>query len=77
MKKVPSKVRYFGEMRTFSLIALHTIQKCKKIAGQNTFQILVLNDANMRTLGNKNGNAVWMLEGVRGAILKYRAPSIL
>ena len=25
----------------------HTIQKCKKIAGQNTFQILLLNDANM------------------------------
>ena len=25
----------------------HTIQECKKMAGQNTFQILVLNDANM------------------------------
>ena len=25
----------------------HTIQKCKKTAGQNTFQILLLNDANM------------------------------
>jgi hypothetical protein len=28
----------------------HTIRKCKKMAGQNTFQILLLNDANMRTL---------------------------
>ena len=27
--------------------AEHTIQKCKKMAGQNTFQILHLNDANM------------------------------
>ena len=27
--------------------ALHTIRKYKKMAGQNTFQILVLNDANM------------------------------
>ena len=26
---------------------VHTIQKCKKMAGQNTFQILLLNDANM------------------------------
>ena len=26
---------------------LHTIRKCKKMAGQNTFQILLLNDANM------------------------------
>jgi hypothetical protein len=26
---------------------LHTIQKRKKMAGQNTFQILLLNDANM------------------------------
>ena len=25
----------------------HTIRKRKKIAGQNTFQILLLNDANM------------------------------
>ena len=25
----------------------HTIQKRKKMAGQNTFQILLLNDANM------------------------------
>ena len=25
----------------------HTIQKSKKIAGKNTFQILLLNDANM------------------------------
>ena len=25
----------------------HTIQKCKKMAGQNTFKILLLNDANM------------------------------
>ena len=25
----------------------HTIQKCKKMAGQNTFEILLLNDANM------------------------------
>ena len=25
----------------------HTIQKHKKMAGQNTFQILLLNDANM------------------------------
>ena len=25
----------------------HTIRKYKKMAGQNTFQILVLNDANM------------------------------
>ena len=34
----------------------HTIRKCKKMAGQNTFPILLLNDANMigevtRTLG--------------------------
>ena len=27
--------------------SVHTIQKCKKIAGQNTFQIWLLNDANM------------------------------
>ena len=27
--------------------AYHTIQKRKKMAGPNTFQILVLNDANM------------------------------
>ena len=27
--------------------SVHTIQKYKKMAGQNTFQILVLNDANM------------------------------
>ena len=33
---------------------IHTIRKCKKMAGQNTFEILLLNDANMRTLGNKN-----------------------
>ena len=26
---------------------LHTIRKCKKMAGQNTFKILLLNDANM------------------------------
>ena len=26
---------------------LHTIRKCKKMAGQNTFQILLLDDANM------------------------------
>ena len=25
----------------------HTIRKCKKMAGQNTFQILLLNDAHM------------------------------
>jgi hypothetical protein len=25
----------------------HTIQKCQKMAGQNTFEILLLNDANM------------------------------
>ena len=25
----------------------HTIRKCKKMAGQNTFEILLLNDANM------------------------------
>ena len=25
----------------------HTIRKCKKMAGQNTFEILHLNDANM------------------------------
>ena len=25
----------------------HTIKKCKKMDGQNTFQILVLNDANL------------------------------
>ena len=33
------------------------------MAGQNTFQILVLNDANMigeHVLGNKNGNAVYI-----------------
>ena len=28
-------------------LPVHTIQKCKKMAGQNTFQILILNDANM------------------------------
>ena len=28
-------------------LALHTIQKCQKMAGQNTFEILLLNDANM------------------------------
>ena len=28
-------------------IPLHTIQNCKKMAGQNAFQILLLNDANM------------------------------
>ena len=27
--------------------AAHTIRKCKKMAGQNTFEILLLNDANM------------------------------
>ena len=26
---------------------VHTIRKCKKMSGQNTFQILILNDANM------------------------------
>ena len=26
---------------------IHTIRKCKKMAGQNTFEILLLNDANM------------------------------
>ena len=25
----------------------HTIRKCEKMAGQNTLQILLLNDANM------------------------------
>ena len=29
------------------VLALHTIRKCKKMAGQNTFPILFLNDANM------------------------------
>jgi hypothetical protein len=28
-------------------IVIHTIQKPQKMAGQNTFQILFLNDANM------------------------------
>ena len=28
-------------------ISRHTIRKCKKMAGQNTFKILLLNDANM------------------------------
>ena len=28
-------------------ISGHTIRKCKKMAGQNTFEILLLNDANM------------------------------
>ena len=26
---------------------IHTIEKCKKMAGQNTLQILLFNDANM------------------------------
>ena len=30
----------------FHLKCTHTIRKCKKMAGQNTFQILLLNDAN-------------------------------
>ena len=30
-----------------SIAFIHTIQKCKKMAGQNTFQILLLNDANI------------------------------
>ena len=43
---------------------VHTVSKYKKVAGQNIFTILLLSDANMnhvmRTLGNKNGNAVWV-----------------
>ena len=27
--------------------SFHTIRKCKKMDGQNTFEILLLNDANM------------------------------
>ena len=40
------------------LIKDHTIQKCKKMAGQNTFKTLLLNDR--RTLGNKNENAKYV-----------------
>ena len=32
-------------LKTKTLV--HTIRKCKKMAGQNTFEILLLNDANM------------------------------
>ena len=32
---------------TLELVTMHTIRKYKKMAGQNTFQILVLNDSNM------------------------------
>ena len=31
----------------FKIFVHHTIRKCKKMAGQNTFQILLLNDTNM------------------------------
>ena len=36
----------------------HTIQKCKKMTGQNTFKILLLNDAYM--IGNKNEKAKYL-----------------
>jgi hypothetical protein len=29
-----------------TVVLVHTIQKCKEMAGQNTFQIMLLNDAN-------------------------------
>ena len=35
------------EKNIFIDIVNHTIRKCEKMAGQNTFQILLLNDANM------------------------------
>ena len=34
----------------------HTIRKCKKMAGQNTFKILLLNDANMSHMSLMHGN---------------------
>ena len=46
---------YFTKMN--SDISRHTIRKCKKMTGQNAFQILLLNDR--RTLRNKNENAVY------------------
>ena len=38
-----------GGVRGVALVYLlgHTIRKCKKMAGQNTFKILLLNDANI------------------------------
>ena len=46
----------------YQLAIIHTTRKCKKMAGQNTFTIL-LNKwcyLDRRTLGNKNENAVWV-----------------
>ena len=39
------KQQFAGRARRMA--AAHTIRKYKKMAGQNTFQILLLNDANM------------------------------
>jgi hypothetical protein len=35
------------EKHNLFLTTAHTIRKCKKIAGQNTFKVLLLNNANM------------------------------
>jgi hypothetical protein len=43
------------------MLIVHTIQKCKEMAGQNTFQILLLNDANM--IGEHYETRVEMLYG--------------
>ena len=48
-------------LRFVQYIFNHTIRKCENMTRQNTFQILLLNGANIdhgrRTLGNKNENA--------------------
>ena len=36
-----------NHLGTFELCTAHTIRKCNKIAGQNTLQMLLLNDVDL------------------------------
>ena len=43
LKDISEKVKIFHQNK----LLMHTIRKCQKMARQNTFEILLLNDANM------------------------------
>ena len=45
--KEPLNKEMCKKYHIWQCISRHTIRKCKRMAGQNTFEILLLNDANM------------------------------